>query len=138
MNIWLLKYLMKLLGSKLYILNTFNLWAFDVSLPLCYDVGDYLVFMTMSLWHVINPLSLWRRLCDMWLSYLRDDKPGWKLPLCMKRANPRVCGSCYPLGQKTICKRGTVWHVIPCCPWGEKVNPWGCGWGQAGPRDHMQ
>ena len=24
-NIWLLKYLMKLLGSKLYILNTFNL-----------------------------------------------------------------------------------------------------------------
>ena len=50
---------MKLLGSKLYILNTFNLWVFDVALPLCYDVGDYLVFMMTSLWHVITP-SLWR------------------------------------------------------------------------------
>ena len=27
-DIWLLKYLMKVLGSKLYILNTFNLWVF--------------------------------------------------------------------------------------------------------------
>ena len=45
-DICLLKYLMNLLGSKLYILNTFNLWAFDVGLPLCYDVGDYLFFVT--------------------------------------------------------------------------------------------
>ena len=45
-NIWLLKYLMKLLGSKLYILNTFNLWAFDVVLSLCYDIGDYPLFVT--------------------------------------------------------------------------------------------
>ena len=62
-DIWLLKYIMKLLGSKLYILNTFNLWVFDVGLPLCYDVGDYLVFVTCdypSLWHVITP-SLWQR-----------------------------------------------------------------------------
>ena len=47
-DIWLLKYPMKLLRSKLYILNTFNLWAFDVGLPLCYDVGDYPVFVTTS------------------------------------------------------------------------------------------
>ena len=45
-DIWLLKYLMKLLESKLYILNIFNLWAFDVGLPLCFDVGDYPVFVT--------------------------------------------------------------------------------------------
>ena len=45
-DIWLLKYLMKLLGIKLCILNTFNLWAYDVGLPLCYDVGDYHVFVT--------------------------------------------------------------------------------------------
>ena len=59
-DIWLLKYLLKLLGSKLYILNTFNLWAFDVGLSLCYDVGDYPVFVTMSLWCVITPSS-WRQ-----------------------------------------------------------------------------
>ena len=45
-DIWLLKYFMKLLGSKLCILNTFNLWAFDMGLPLCYDIGDYFVFVT--------------------------------------------------------------------------------------------
>ena len=45
-DIWLLKYLMKLLGSKLYILNIFNLWAFHVGLPLCFDVGDNPVFVT--------------------------------------------------------------------------------------------
>ena len=39
-------------------LNTFNLCAFDADLPLCYDVGDYPVFMTTSLWRVITP-SLW-------------------------------------------------------------------------------
>ena len=39
-------------------LNTFNLWAFDVGLPLCYDVGDYPVFVT-SLWRV-STLSLWQ------------------------------------------------------------------------------
>ena len=59
-DIWLLKYLLKLLWSKLYILDTFNLWVFDVGLPLCYDVGDYPVFMTMSLWRVIIPSS-WRQ-----------------------------------------------------------------------------
>ena len=59
-DIWLLKYLMKLLGSKLYIFNTFNLWAFDVGFPLCYDVSDYPVFVMMSLWRVITP-SLWRQ-----------------------------------------------------------------------------
>ena len=37
---------MKLLGSKLCILNTLNLWTFDVALPLCYDVGDYPVLVT--------------------------------------------------------------------------------------------
>ena len=57
-DIWLLKYFMKLLGSKLCILNTFNLWAFDMGLPLCCDIGDYSVFVTTSLWHVITP-SLW-------------------------------------------------------------------------------
>ena len=49
-------------------LNTFNLWAFDVGLPLCYDVGDYPVFVTCdypvfvttSLWRVITPSS-WRQ-----------------------------------------------------------------------------
>ena len=62
-DIWLLNYFMKLLESKLCILNTFNLWAFDVDLPLYYDIGDfpvfvtcdYSVFVTMSLWCVINP-----------------------------------------------------------------------------------
>ena len=39
-------------------LNTFNLWGLDVGLPLCYDVGDYPVFV-MSLWCVITPSS-WR------------------------------------------------------------------------------
>ena len=50
----------KLLGSlsKLCILNTFNLWAFHVGLPLCYDIGDYPVFMMTSVWRVITP-SLW-------------------------------------------------------------------------------
>ena len=33
-----------------------TLWAFDVGLPLCYDVGDYPV----SLWCVITPSS-WRQ-----------------------------------------------------------------------------
>ena len=49
-------------------LNTFNLWAFDVGLPLCYDVGDYPVFVTCdypffmmtSFWCVITPSS-WRQ-----------------------------------------------------------------------------
>ena len=59
-DIWLLKYLLKLLWSKLYILNTFTLWAFDVGLPLCYDVDDYPVFVTMSLCRVITPSS-WRQ-----------------------------------------------------------------------------
>ena len=98
-DIWLLKYLMKLLGSKLYILNTFNLWAFDVGLPLCYDIGDYPVFVTCDL----------TCLCDVWLPRLRDDKPGWRLPLCITWVNPWVCGwGCYPLSQKTTCKKGTV------------------------------
>ena len=48
-DIWLLKHLMKLIGSKLYILNTFKLRAFDVGLPLCYDVGNYPVSVTTSL-----------------------------------------------------------------------------------------
>ena len=59
-DIWLLKYLTKLLGSKLYILNTFNLWAFDVGLPLCYDVGDYPVFVMTSFWWVTTS-SLWQQ-----------------------------------------------------------------------------
>ena len=59
-DIWLLKYIMKLLGSKLYILNTFNLWAFDVGLPLCYDVGDYPVFVMTSFWCVTTS-SLWQQ-----------------------------------------------------------------------------
>ena len=91
MDIWLLKYFMKLLGSKLYILNTFNLWAFDVSLPLSYDIGDYLVFVMTSLWRVII-LSLWRCLCNVWLPYLCDDKLGWRLLFCMTRVNLWVCG----------------------------------------------
>ena len=37
-----------------------KVWAFDVSLPLCYDVGGYPVFVTTSLWHVITPF-LWRQ-----------------------------------------------------------------------------
>ena len=37
---------MKLLGSKLRTLTTFYLWAFDVGLPLCYNIGDYHVFVT--------------------------------------------------------------------------------------------
>jgi len=36
--------------------------------------------------------------------------------------------SLLPIRQKTTCKRGTVWHAIPCCPWEEEVNPWVCGW----------
>ena len=59
-DIWLLKYLMKLLGSKLYSLNTFNLWAFDVGLPLCYDAGDYPIFVMTSWWRVITS-ALWRQ-----------------------------------------------------------------------------
>ena len=39
-------------------LNTFNLWAFDVGLPLCYDVGNYPILVTTSLWCLIT-LSLW-------------------------------------------------------------------------------
>ena len=72
-DIWLLKYLMKLLGSKLYILNTFNLWAFDLDLPLYYDVGDYHVFMMMFLWRVITP-------------------PLWRQVRLVTQVNPWVCG----------------------------------------------
>ena len=42
------------------------------------------------------------------------------------------------IGPKDLMQKGTVWHIIPCCPWGEEVNPWVCGWGYTGPRDHMQ
>ena len=37
-----------------------NLWAFEVGLPWCYNIGDYLVFVMMFMWHVITP-SLWQR-----------------------------------------------------------------------------
>ena len=104
MDIWLLKYLMKLLGSKLYILNTFNFVSFWCGFA----------------------LVLW---C-WWLPCLGDNKPSWRLTLWMTHVNPWVCGWGHCLyGQKTTCKRGIVRHVIPCCPWGEEVNYWVCGWG---------
>ena len=127
-DIWLLKYLVKLLGSKLCI------WI-HLTCELLMWVCPYAMMLVIipSLWCVITCL------CDMWLPHLRDDKSGWRLPLCMTWVNPWVCGwGCCPYGQETTCKRGTVWCVIPCCPWGEEVNPWVCGWGQARPRDHMQ
>ena len=73
-----------------------------------------------------------------WLPYLGNNKPSWRLTLCMTRVNPWVCGwgHCL-LGQKTTCKRGITWRIIPCCPWRGYVNPWGCGWGLAWPIDHM-
>ena len=38
----------------------------------------------------------------------------------MTRVNHWVCRwGCCPYSQKTTCKMGTVWHIIPCCPWGE-------------------
>ena len=43
-----------------YVFEYINLWAFDVGLPLCYDVGDYPVLVTTSLWHVITPSSWWQ------------------------------------------------------------------------------
>ena len=59
-------------------LNTFNLWAFDVDLPLCYDIGDYPVFVTTSLWRVITP-SLWRqvRLEPFTLHYAHKSLTVW-------------------------------------------------------------
>ena len=119
-----LKYLMQLFGRKPYILNTFNLWVFYMGLPLCYDVGDYPVFVTYD-YPVFVTTSLW---CV--ITHLCDNESGWRLPLCMIRVNPWVCGwGCCSQGQKTTCKRGTVWRVIPYYPWGEEVNSWVCGWG---------
>ena len=50
-----------------------------------------ILVISQSLWHVITPF-LWQCLCDMWLTHLCADKPGQRLPLCMIRVNPWVCG----------------------------------------------
>ena len=85
-NIWLLKYLMKLLGSKLYILNTFNFVSFWCGfalalwcwwLPHVFVMCDYPVFVTCdytpsswrqakleapTLYDTRNSLSVWVRM----------------------------------------------------------------------------
>ena len=72
-----------------------NLWVFDVVLPFCHDIGDYPVFVMMSMWRpylcddyicVTTPSVWWQRLCDdivcvtttfMWRPHLCDD------PVCL-------------------------------------------------------
>ena len=110
-DIWLLKYLMKLLGIKLCILNTFNLWAYDVGLPLCYDVSDYHVFMMMSL------SSLWwqDRLEPFTLHDIGKSLSVWVRPL--------------PIGPKEHMQKGYCVTCHSLLHMGEEVNPWVCGWG---------
>ena len=85
-NIWLLKYLMKLLGSKLCI------WI-HLTCVLLMRVCPcaMMLVITPSLWQRLCDVWL-PHLCDMWLPRLHDDKPSWRLPLCMTWVNPWVCG----------------------------------------------
>ena len=61
-----------------------NLWAFDVVLPLCHDIGDYPVFVTTTfVWrpvYVTTP-SMWRPACVtssfMWRPHLCDGFVMW-------------------------------------------------------------
>ena len=110
-GIWLLKYLIKLLGSKLFI------WIHltcELLMWVCPCV--MMLVITPSLWRVITSSSWWQAK----LEALTLHDTGKSL----------VCGWGYcPYGQKTTCKRGTMWHIIPCYLWGEEVNPWMWGWG---------
>ena len=118
-----LKYLMKLFGRKLYVLNTFNLWVFYVGLPLCYDVGDYPVFVTydypifvmMSLWRVITP-SLWQRV-RLEAPTLHDTSKSLSVWVRLLLIEPK------DHMQKGYCV--THHSLLP----GEEVNSWVCGWG---------
>ena len=103
-------------------LNTFNLWAFDVNFPLCYDVGDYLVFVTTSLWRVITP-SLWHMLTPSSCRQVRLEAPTlhdtgkslsvWVRPLFigpkdhMQKGYCTTCHSLLPMGGKG--KSLSVW-----------------------------
>ena len=74
--IWLLKYFMKLLGRELCISNT--LWAFDMVLSLCHDIGDYPICVTT--------LSVWRSICVTTSSVWRPvyvTTPSMWWPVCV-------------------------------------------------------
>ena len=61
-----------------------NLWAFDVVLPLCHDIGDYPVYVTTRLCD--DPICVSTRLCD-YLVYVSTRLCGD--PICV---TTRLCG----------------------------------------------
>ena len=102
-----------------------NLWAFDVGLPLCYNIGDYLIFVTMSVWRVITPsLWWWTRLEPFTLHGSSKSLGVWVRPL--------------PIGPKDHMQKGCCMtrHSLPFTR--GIVNPWVCRWGYVEPIDHMQ
>ena len=121
---WLLKYFMRLLEDKLCILNTFNLWAFDLVLPLCYYTGDYPIFVTASVWRVNTP-SLWRVIIlSFWwwtkLEHLSLHDAGKSLSVWVRPL---------PIRPKDHMKKGYGVTHHSLLPMGKEVNPWVCGWG---------
>ena len=107
------------------------LWIFGC----CYTLWNYLEVNDVFWMHWTCELLMWLCRCPMMLVITLSWRQEARLEthtLYDMGKSLSVWVKPLPIGQKTTCKRGTMWHIIPCCPWergGGEVNPLLCGWG---------
>ena len=82
-----------------------NLWVFDVVLPLCYDIGDYSVFVMMSVWRPClcdEHICVTTRLCE---------DPVCVMTKFVWRPRPRMCDNPNPVCVTTL-SCGLGWDFL--------------------------